>query len=200
VKTNGIKVEGKSCYFRPDNELGFYVNKTPIKTSKEQIRISIPKYDDLKVAVFDIKQFQQAQTFDGDTLFGTDNSSLESIREERLKRAIENEGISISVGEKKKIIEPPILEQFYHNVRRKVQFVKRRKFYSEADYLELLDELKNQNGGMGIYLMCHLFKVFKEKKELKLQEACINRIKELTSNVSLDSRKYINFLYRWIKD
>jgi hypothetical protein len=101
------------------------------------------------------------------------------------------------------MIEPPKLGQFYHNVRREVSYIRRRKFFSELHLVELEDRLKSQSGGMGIYLIMQLLKAFRilesSQSLVKFQKVCTQHLDRCLAELKLDKKEFYKFYNQWVE-
>lgn len=189
-----VKIENKVCNLT-SMKPGFYQGK--IKSTRNQI-ILMYKHKELTIPVFDINQFEEARKHDGDGLFSAESSPVESTNESTLALAIKNKGIKIQGTDKLLVIEPPLLEQFFHNVKEQIRFIERKKRFNESHFEELKKELKEQYGGTGIYFISHLYKTFKNKNAKEFSEECFKRINELLLDLSMPKTNYAKFLKHWV--
>lgn len=203
-----VKIDGKNYVLSQMKEdVNIFYCSIKLSQEKEIITVKIPNYDaELKVAIFSAEKFGEARKYDGDSLFSYDDSKIDSIRESVIREGIERDGIKVSVGRGVTVIEPPILEQFYHNAREKfVEIIKRsnKSVFSKYHLSELESELKKQHGGTGIYFISQLYKIFKSKKLIDFYKPCMDKLKELASEenvITFDGADgYESFLEKWSK-
>lgn len=197
-----ISVNGKKCNVQKTLE-GFYTSRLKnISLQTENLKIKIPNYDEITVAIFNSDKYKEWFKYDGDSLFSYQPSAMDSVLDSELSKAIEKEGIRIG-GDNNIIIEPPKLEQFYHNVRRELSYIKRRKFFSELHLLELEDKLKSQSGGMGMYLIMQFLKAFQRLESshsfLKFQKVCTQHLDRCLTELKLDKKEFYKFYNRWVE-
>lgn len=197
-----ISVNGKFCYVQKTME-GLYTSilkNIPLQT--ENLKVKIPHFDEITVVIFNSYKYKEWFKYDGDSLFSYQPSAIDSVIDSELSKAIEKEGIRVG-SDNNMIIEPPKLEQFYHNVRREVSYIRKRKFFSELHLVELEDKLKRQNGGMGIYLIMQLSKAFKRLENthnlVKFQKVCTQHLDRCLSEITLNKKKFYKFYSQWVE-
>ena len=179
-------------------ELCLYTNSEPIISAKSNIRISIPGDGDFEVEVFDEAKFDEARKCNGDSLFLYENSVMDSVSEPILRNGIKKEGITVDHAPGVQIVEPPLLEQLYHNVRNKINHIRRRPYLSKAHLEELTEELKKQKGGTGLYFISHLYKVFRENKGAhEFYKICLKKIDEISRTIPTNPNRYKKFIKKW---
>jgi len=179
--------------------------ESPYNIFSAEVRVS-PKAEnltlkiagkELKLAIYDQESFETARRDDGDSLFRWDGE-MRSIRPEELERAIRRDGVSVPGTDGIIMREPPKLEEYYKNVRRICRAIAAKKFYSVAHENELKSELATKSGGMGLYLISHLYKSFSANKNQSFAEHCVARARKVCETDGiLDFAKYKKFLRRW---
>lgn len=191
-----VKIENKDCILtsmKPD----FYQGE--VKCTKNEIMLT---YEDrpLIIPIFEFSKFEEARKNDGDSLFSSESSAIESINESKLTRAIKREGIKVEGAGDMPVIEPPKLEQFYRNVKEKIRFIEKKSRLNESHFEELKKELMEQYGGTGIYFISHLYKTFENRNAKQFSQECLQRINELLPALSIEKEKYSNFLKQWVSN
>jgi HKD family nuclease len=204
VPIDNVQIKGhKNSKFKQADEtfdLAEYQVTIASKDNKIIIYLPIEPFT-LDLEVFDFQEFSAAKSRDGESLF-LYSSEIESIRESEVKKAIMKSGIKVNVTGGVDIREPPVLEQFFHNVNGKVRAINSRRYFTESDKDELQGELKEQTGGPGLYLISQLSKVFRDKNE-NLDYVCIQRAGEITKEMDMPffgKGGFKSFLDRWAND
>ena len=158
----------------------------------------------LMFVIFQTEKYSEWRKYDGDSLFSYQSTPIESVNDHELSEAIEKEGIRVGSGNTI-IIEPPKLEQFYQNVRKEINFIKKKKYFSVYHQKELEEKLSMQNGGMGIYFIMQLLKVFKlieVKNNFSMKpfsDTCYKYLDKLLYDVNKDQKGFYKFLKQWLK-
>src|SRR5574341_46865 len=139
---NKVKVGGKKVSFK---QVGTYIYQTIVQSAKEVVIINLQPHDeDIKLQIFDVSMFENAKRDDGENLFSIDNNILdETIREDTLKREIQKKGIKIA-SKGVNIIEPPLLEQYYYNIRHVAKLVEKKRTFNLSHLNELKKEIQKQ--------------------------------------------------------
>lgn len=201
-----VKIDGKNYVLSQMKEnIDIFYCSIKLPQEKESILLKIPNYNEFKVAIFSVEKFEKARECDGESLFSYDDSKIDSIRESVIREGIEKDGIKVSAGRGFMVIEPPILEQFYHNAREKLAAIKKKEasVFSKGYLDELKSELKNQQGGTGIYFISQLYMTFKKKELIDFYKPCIDRLKEIASEENIikfdGADGYESFLEKWSK-
>jgi hypothetical protein len=199
-----ITVNSKKQYAVMNNE-GFYLCELDnISASTEILKVKYGKYPEIAVAIFSYEKYQEWIQYDGDGLFSYQSSPIESVNDKELSRGIEREGIKVG-GIKSIIIEPPKLEQFYYNVKREVNFIKHKRYFSNYHLQELEKKISSQIGGMGIYLIMQLLKTFmiaEKEKAIDLKQfkiVCTKRLNQIVNDLGENKNKFNFFLQRWLE-
>lgn len=197
-----ISVNGKNYYVQKSMEGLFSSRVKNISLQTENLKIKIPHYDEITVVIFNSDKYMEWFKYDGDSLFSYQPSAIDSVIDSELSKAIDREGIRVG-SDNNTIIEPPKLEQFYHNVRREVSYIRGRKFFSELHLVELEDKLKSQSGGMGIYLIMQLSKAFKKLESshnlLKFQKVCTQHLDRCLLESKLNKKEFYKFYNQWVE-
>jgi hypothetical protein len=136
LKTAPITIDGKSHVFALDD---YGLHQTIHRTVSEQIELKVGKLFREEIAVFDYVKFEEHRSYDDDSLFTFSGDAMDSVNENRLRNEITRRGIGVS-QKSVVIIEPPVLEQFYYNVREQMNIIRRRK----VPTVSLLNELRHE--------------------------------------------------------
>ena len=194
---------GRHVFLKRDH--GYY--EATIRSTKNQITVKIGEKSWV-VAVFDHTEFQVSKEIDGDSLFSYAASPFYKLREKELKRALVRDGIKVFLGRgQEPIIEPPLLERYRDNVRAHVEAVESRRVPTESYFQDLKDLLGHEShrealaGGTGIYLLCHLIRVFRAKGWADFEQECRGCAMQICESEGfLDYRRLSLFLRGWCED
>ncbi|MFZ1291264.1 MAG: hypothetical protein WAR79_14300 [Melioribacteraceae bacterium] len=176
------------------------LNSIPPQTEILKVVINEKEFP---VQIFDPEIYKEWIKKNDDSLFTFQQTKIESLIEKVLSEAIEKEGIKVSSGQSY-IVEPPLLEQFYQNVRNQTSAIKSRKYFNQYHLKELEDILKDQRGGMGIYLIMQFLNAFKyieEKNNISLKgftQLCNNQLNVCLENLDFDKENFSSFIDKWI--
>lgn len=190
---NKIRVDGKKTLF---NQVGPSFYQAVVQSSREMLVVNLHD-EDIKLHIFDANVFENAKRDDGENLFSIDNNILdETIREDVLKREIQKKGIRIA-SKGVTIVEPPLLEQLYYNIRHVIKLIGKRRTFDASHLNELKKELQLHQNASGIYFMMQLYKVFHERKLDVFENICLERLNELIKVVQLPEKSFSGFLSQW---
>jgi phosphatidylserine/phosphatidylglycerophosphate/cardiolipin synthase-like enzyme len=166
----------------------------------ERILINIGNSFSIYITIFSAEEFELRSNETGESLF-FESRNIESINPAILQKAIEDEGIKISIMGAV-VIEPPYLEQYYYNVKQRISILSRRTFFSDYHKHELESLLQNISGGEGIYFIAQLLKCFENKHQAELCNICKIRIESLlreTESLNLSYQSFNTFFKEWNK-
>ena len=181
----------------------FHSTLNDVSSNTENLKIIFCD-EEIDVVIFQTEKYSEWRKYDGDSLFSYQSTPIESVNDHELSEAIEKEGIRVGSGNTI-IIEPPKLEQFYQNVRKEINFIKKKKYFSVYHQKELEEKLSMQNGGMGIYFIMQLLKVFKlieVKNNFSMKpfsDTCYKYLDKLLYDVNKDQKGFYKFLKQWLK-
>jgi hypothetical protein len=131
-----VRVDGRKVMLAKDQHDLYSVNVS----SKDQfLTLQISNTEPIKVAIFNPNQYEEIKSSDDVRLFSHYVLPIESWNESDLRIAIAEGGIRVGEGSDQ-VIEPPLLEQFYYNVRAQMRSIRRRRIPTA----DLLNELKTQ--------------------------------------------------------
>jgi hypothetical protein len=114
-------------------------------TIKNKLTVEV-NGDKQSIEVFDLTAFQEARTVDGASLFVYHPKNLidYSLRESAIYTAAQTRGIHVHSGGYD-VVEPPVLEQLYKNIRERLNAIESKVIPFEAYYQEMFDELYENN-------------------------------------------------------
>jgi len=199
---NNLKIENKKAKLTQIAPL-FYETSINLDKNKAGIEIKINGQEPFKILVFDEEKYEKARIYDGETLFSYKGDKIYRINENEVSEAIIKDGVSVSVSNSvtSYLIDPPVLEQLYSNIKDNITAVEKRKQFYKSHLDELSEKLKEQKGACGLYLISRLYEVFYKKDLKEFCKKCDERIKSICeeSNI-IEYSKFSKFLNNWIKN
>jgi HKD family nuclease len=170
-------------------ELNIYRSK--FKPKGETILVKIGDSFQVEIVIFNETSFEQRTNEIGDSLFFESNN-IDSVNPLTFREAVEKEGIKVTtLGAV--VVEPPLLEQYFYNVKNKIASLEKRNFFSDSHTEELKNYLKTVSGGEGIYCTAQLLKCFENKRQIELSRICRERIEKLLSETEALNISYQSF-------
>jgi len=123
------------------------------------------------------KQFLQGYNSSsaGIPLFATSGLKEESTDYEELEKHIKSNGISIG-DINSNIKEPPILEQYYQNLKHEFSYLHRRKYFTKREICLFKQRIVKTKGGPGTFELIKMFELFNSEVLDKLNKQELNKM------------------------
>lgn len=147
----------------------------------------------ISIVVFDYEEFNSQSRINNESIFNS-FKGVYSVDPKEVDEAIDKNKISVRVTSSKlNITEPPILEQYFQNVKDLIQKLKRKKYFSEYNVKEVENKLHEFCGGRAMYLTLQLLKIFSLNQNAgNLVNICERKIRDLSSELELDETSLKN--------